>query len=91
MSDLKEIVPEAVLRSHSMSHSGLWLNAYKELGITHLSQYYMGVLKAYIPFDMLMGWLKSVYFADDAYIFVEDRKRWNNPSVEESRVYLKNP
>ena len=85
MSDLKEIVPEArVLRSHSMSHSGLWLNAYKELGITHLSQYYMGGVKGIHPFRHVNGIVEvPVYFADDAYIFVEDHKRWNNPSVEE--------
>lgn len=85
MSDLKEIVPEArVLRSHSMSHSGLWLNAYKELGITHLSQYYMGGVKSIQPVRHVNGLVEvPVYFADDGYLFVEDHKGWNNPSVEE--------
>jgi len=85
MADLKGIVPEAkVLRSHSMSHSGLWLNAYKELGITHLSQYYMGGVKSIQPVRHVNGLVEvPVYFADDGYLFVEDHKGWNNPSVEE--------
>jgi len=85
MSDLKEIVPEAkVLRSHSMSHSGLWLNAYKELGITHLSQYYMGGVKSIQPVRHINGLVEvPVYFADDGYLFVEDHKEWGNPSVKE--------
>lgn len=85
MSDLKKIVPEAkVLRSHSMSHSGLWLKAYKELGITHLSQYYMGGAKSIEPVRHVNGLVEvPVYFADDGYLFVEDQKGWNNPSVEE--------
>lgn len=85
MSDLKEIVPEAkVLRSHSMSHSGIWLNAYKELGITHLSQYYMGGVKSVEPFRHVNGLVEvPVYFADDGYLFVKDHKEWSNPSVEE--------
>ena len=70
MSDLKEIVPEAkVLRSHSMSHSGLWLNAYKELGITHLSQYYMGGVNSIQPVRHVNGLVEvPVYFADDGII-----------------------
>ena len=85
MADLKGIVPEAkVLRSHSMSHSGLWLNAYKELGITHLSQYYMGGVKSIQPVRHVNGLVEvPVYFADDGYLFVEDHKGGNNPSVEE--------
>jgi hypothetical protein len=85
MSDLKEIVPEAkVLRSHSMSHSGLWLNTYKELGITHLSQYYMGSVKSIQPVRHVNGVVEvPVYFADDGYLFVEDHKEWSNPSQEE--------
>ena len=85
MSDLKEIVPEAkVLRSHSMSHSGLWLNTYKELGITHLSQYYMGSVKSIQPVRHVNGVVEvPVYFADDGYLCVEDHKEWSNPSQEE--------
>jgi len=85
MSDLKGIVPEAkVLRSHSMSHSGCWLNIYREIGITHLSQYYMGGIKSIQPVRHVNGLVEvPVYFADDGYIFVEDHKEWSNPSVEE--------
>lgn len=84
MSDLKEIVPEAkVLRSHSMSHSGLWLNSYKELGISHLSQYYMGGVKNIQPFKHVNGLVEvPVYFADDGYLLVKNHKQ-NNPCLAE--------
>ncbi|MDG1326162.1 MAG: hypothetical protein P8P49_10365 [Opitutales bacterium] len=85
MSDLKEIVPEAkVLRSHSMTHSGLWLNSYKELGISHLSQYYMGAVKSIQPFKHVNGLVEvPVYFADDGYLVVNNHQEWSNPSLEE--------
>ena len=81
-SDVMKIVPEAkVLRSHSMTHSGLWLDAYKEIGLTHLSQYYMGGLEVIQPIKHVNGLVEvPVYFADDGYLFVEDHGKWKNPS-----------
>ena len=70
LSELKAIVPEAkVLRSHSMTHSARWLGKYEELGVTHLSQYYMPGIKVIHPFEHLNGLVEvPIYFADDGYI-----------------------
>ena len=44
----------------------------------------MGGVKGIHPFRHVNGMVEvPVYFADDAYIFVEDHKEWSNPSVEE--------
>jgi hypothetical protein len=84
IQDLLKIVPEAkVLRSHSMTHSARWLQLYKQVGITHLSQYYMGEVETIQPFKHVNGLIETpVYFADDGYIYVKDHQEWENKNIE---------
>lgn len=84
LEKLMEIVPEAtVIRSHSMTHSARWLSMYKEFGLTHLSQYYMGGVETIQPFKHVNGLIETpVYFADDGYVFVQDHKEWKNDSID---------
>jgi len=89
-TQIRKLGPEAkVLRSHSMTHSALWLDTYKKLGITHLSQYYMGGIDSIQPFRHINGIVEApVYFADDGYLYMESHKKLNNLDIDE---IIKNP
>lgn len=68
---LARVVPEAkVLRSHSMTTSGRWLELYREAGITHLSNYLMYGDVNIHPFRQINGLVEApVHFADDGLLF----------------------
>ena len=85
LSEIKAIVPEArVLRSHSMTHSGRWLEKYEGLGVTHISQYYMPGIKIIQPFKHLNGLVEvPIYFADDGYISDLDHRHQGRLSNRE--------
>ena len=87
LANLFHIVPEAkVLRSHSMTHSARWLELYKEIGITHLSQYYMNGVETIQPFSHINRLVEvPVYFADDGYIYMKDE---NSSDIKSISDYL---
>lgn len=71
LMDLARLVPDAkVLRSHAMTTSGRWLELYREVGVTHLSNYLMFGDSGIHPFCQLNGLIEApVYFADDGLLF----------------------
>jgi Polysaccharide deacetylase len=75
IEELRKVVPKArVLRSHAMTTSGRWLEVYRSAGITHLSNYIMYGVNVIQPFRHINGLLEApVYFADDGYLYQEDR------------------
>lgn len=59
-----------VLRSHAMTTSGRWLDVYREVGVTHLSNYLMFGDRNIHPFRQLNGLIEApVYFADDGMLY----------------------
>lgn len=82
IKDLKSFVPGAnVIRSHGMTHSGRWLELYKENGLLFSSQYFMNGVNTIQPFSHLNGVVEApVYFADDGFIWEADRHGWNENS-----------
>ncbi len=74
LAEISSIVPEAkVLRSHSMTTSGRWLRFYKELGITHLSNYIMYGDPQIHPFFQINDLVEApVFFADDGLLIRRD-------------------
>ncbi len=71
ISNLALIVPDAkVLRSHAMTTSGRWLELYRDVGLTHLSNYLMFGDHNIHPFHQLNGLIEApVYFADDGLLY----------------------
>lgn len=72
-----------VLRSHSMTTSGRYLELYKKAGIHYLSNYLMYGVDNIIPFYQINGLIEiPVYFADDGYAFLNDNAFIPNLKVE---------
>ena len=86
IEEVRKLVPGArVLRGHSMTTSGRWLDVYKSAGITHLSNYFMFGVNAIRPFFQVNGLMEvPVYFADDGYLYLENSRRVTFDIGEES-------
>jgi hypothetical protein len=85
LDDLLELAPScSVLRSHSMTTSGRWINLFKEKGITYLSNYIQYGLDPIVPFKHINGLIETpVYFADDGYAYINETEEIENIPINE--------
>jgi len=84
LEELKEIVPEAsVLRSHSMTTSGRWLDLYKQHGIQYVSNYIMFLSRQIFPFRQINGLIEApVYYADDGHLVLARNEDWRESLLQ---------